>query len=87
MAGALESSYAFFLMRDVSEEELPHKAQGKRYLVQTYMDCEMRHAYADMWKSFHVDGYHDSIVDFDEMPALLDELEEFIESIAASRSE
>ena len=87
MAGGLGASYAFLLTRDVSEEELPRKHQGKRYLVQTYMDCEMRRAYADMWKSFHVDGYHDSIVDFDEMPARLDELEQSIESIAASRSE
>ena len=47
----------------------------------------MRRAYADMWKSFHVDGYHDSIVDFDEMPARLDELEQSIDSIAAARSE
>ena len=87
MAGALGASYPFLLTRDVSEEELPHKDHGKRYLVQTYMDCEVRRAYADICKSFHVDGYYDSIVDFDEMPARLDELEQSIDSIAASRSE
>ena len=84
---ALEASYAFLLMQGVSEDALPQKERGRRYFVRTYMDRDMRRAYVDMLQTFHMDGYYDGIVEFDDMPRYLDELEEFIDNIAASRSE
>ena len=37
-----------------------------------------------MWKTFHVDGYYEGIVEFDEMQERFEELEEFIGAIEAS---
>ena len=44
----------------------------------------MRRNYNDLWKTFHVDGYYEGIVEFDEMPERFDELQEFIEAIESS---
>ena len=43
----------------------------------------MRRNYNDMWKTFHIDGYYEGIVEFDEMPERLNELEGFIDEITA----
>jgi hypothetical protein len=81
---ALDAANAFFLKQGVSESELPEKDRGRRYFTARFMDREMRRAYNDLWKTFHVDGYYDGIVEFDEMPDRFDELEEFINSIGDS---
>ena len=79
----VEAINAHFLNQGVSETELPDKERGRRFFVSRYMNREMRRNYNDLWKTFHVDGYYEGIVEFDEMPERFEELEEFIESIAS----
>ena len=81
---ALEAMNAHFLNQGMAESELPDKEAGRRFFVSRYMSREMRRTYSEMWKTFHVDGYYEGIVEFDEMPDRFDELEEFIESIESS---
>ncbi len=83
---ALDAVNAFFVARGVPESELPETDRGRRYLVGTHMEREMRTAYVDMRQTFHIDGYYEGIVEFDEMPARLDDLEQFIDNVAAYRS-
>jgi hypothetical protein len=83
---ALEAINTYFLSQGVSDSELPANERGRRFFARRYMDRDMRRAYNDMWKTFHIDGYYEGIVEFDDMPEILDELEEFIESIEQSRS-
>ena len=66
------------------ESGLPDKERGRRFFVSRYMSREMRRNYNDLWKTFHVDGYNESIAEFDEMPDRFDELEEFIVAIESS---
>ena len=80
----VEAINAHFLNQGVAEPELPDKERGRRFFVSRYMNREMRRTYSEMWKTFHVDGYYEGIVEFDEMPDRFDELEEFIESIESS---
>ena len=80
----VEAINAHFLNQGVVESELPDKERGRRFFVSRYMDREMRRAYSEFWKTFHVDGYYEGIVEFDEMPERFDELEEFIEAIESS---
>lgn len=84
---ALEAINAHFLNQGVPETELPDKERGRRFFVNRYMSREMRKNYNALWKTFHVDGYYEGIVEFDEMPERFDELEEFIESIEQSGSQ
>ena len=81
---ALEAINAHFLNQGVAESELPDKERGRRFFVNRYMSREMRKSYASLWKTFHVDGYYEGIVEFDEMQDRFDELGEFIEAIGSS---
>ena len=80
---ALEAINIHFLKQGVPESELPANDRGRRFFVQRYMDRDMRRNYNDMWKTFHIDGYYEGIVEFDEMPERLNELEGFIDEITA----
>ena len=80
----VEAINAHFLNQGVLESELPDKERGRRFFVSRYMNREMRRNYTDLWKTFHVDGYYEGIVEFDEMQERFGELEEFIQSIEAS---
>ena len=83
----VEAINAHFLNQGVAESELPDKERGRRFFVSRYMSREMRRAYNEMWKTFHVDGYYEGIVEFDEMPERFEELEEFIDAIESSGSQ
>ena len=82
----VEAINAHFLNQGVAESELPDKERGRRFFVSRYMSREMRRNYNDLWKTFHVDGYYEGIVEFDEMHDRFEELEEFIQSIESSAS-
>jgi hypothetical protein len=43
------------------------------------MDRDMRRAYESLRTTFHIDGYYEGIVEFEDMPDYLDELGEFID--------
>ena len=79
----VEAINAHFLNQGVPESELPDKERGRRFFVSRYMSRELRRSYNDLWKTFHVDGYYEGIVEFDEMPERFEELEEFIDTIEA----
>ena len=82
----LEALNAYFLNQGVSEEELPDNDRGRNYFTGRFMDRDMRRAYIAMRQTFHIDGYYEGIVEFDDMPRYLDELEEFIEAMGTART-
>ena len=81
---ALEAMNAHFLNQGMAESELPDKERERRSLVRKCMERELSKSYSSLWKTFHVDGYSEGIVEFDEMPDRFDELEEFIDAIESS---
>jgi hypothetical protein len=81
---ALEAANTYFLMQGVPEAELPDNDRGRFYFAGRYMDRDMRRAYIDMRQTFHINGYYEGIVEFDDMPRYFDELSEFIDTIGAS---
>ena len=78
---ALEATNCYFLIQGLPESELPENDRGRKYFVGLYMGRDMRRAYIEMRQTFHVDGYYEGIVEFDDMPRYFSELEEYIESI------
>ena len=81
---ALEATNWYFLMQGVSESQLPENDRGRKYFAAQYMDRSMRRAYLEMRETFHIDGYYDASVDFDDMPRHFSELEEYINAIEGS---
>ena len=81
---ALAAANAYFLMQGIRERELPDNDRGRKYFTGRYMNRELRRAFIDMRQTFHIDGYYEGIVEFDDMPRHLDELEEFIQFIESS---
>ena len=79
----LEATNGYFLMQGVAESELPQNDRGRKYFAAQYMDRSMRRDYLEMRETFHIDGYYDASLDFDEMPRHLNELEEYVNGIAA----
>lgn len=80
----LEATNCYFLMQGVPQSQLPENDRGKFYFVGQYLNREMRRAYNDMRQIFHISGYYDGIVEFDDMPRYLTELEEYIDAIESS---
>ncbi len=78
----LEASQAYFLLHGTPEQELPRTDRGWRSLTRV-LDPTRRRQFNDMRQIFHVEGYYGGVVDFDDMPFYLDELDDFIASIAA----
>ena len=81
---ALEATNYYFLMQGVTEEQLPDNDRGRKYFVGRYMNRERRVAFLEMRETFHIDGYYEGTVGFDEMSQHLDELEEYINAIEES---
>jgi hypothetical protein len=80
----LEASNAFFLKQGVPQDELPDTDRGRRYFAQRYMDREMRRAFRSLRDTFHIDGYYEGIVEFEDMPEYFEELRGFIDSVEAA---
>ena len=80
----VEAINAHFLNQGVPASELPDKERGRRFFVGRHMSRDMRRNYDSLWKTFHVDGYYEGIVEFDEIQDRFEELEEFIDAIEAS---
>ena len=84
---ALEATNCYFLIRGVPEDELPENDRGRYFFVGRYMERELRRSYIEMRQTFHIFGYYEGIVEFDDMSRHFSELEEYISDIeAASRN-
>lgn len=83
----LEAIKVHFLKQGVPEAELPDTDRGRRYFAGRYMGRDLAKTYIYLRQTFHIDGYYEGILEFDDLPRYLDELEEFIESIASARGE
>ncbi len=77
----MEAVHTYFLMQGGPEGELPDNDRGRKYFADRYMNRDMIRNYVYIRQTFHIDGYYEGIVEFDDMPRYLDELDEFIEAI------
>jgi hypothetical protein len=78
---ALEATNCYFLMRGVPESELPENDRGRYYFAGRHMNRSMVKDYIYIRQTFHIFGYYDGIVEFDDMPRYFSELEEYINDI------
>ncbi len=83
----LEAVNAFFVKQGVTEGELPDTDRGRRFFSRRYMDRDMSRDFLALRQTFHIDGYYEGIVEFDDMPGYFEELEEFIDQVEAESSD
>ncbi len=81
---ALESTNCYFLIQGVPESELPENDRGRYYFAGKYMDRAMVKNYIYIRQTFHIFGYYEGIVEFDDMPRYFSELEEYINEVEES---
>ncbi len=82
----LEAVNAFFVKQGVTEGELPDTDRGRRFFSQRYMDRDMSRDFQALRQTFHIDGYYEGIVEFDDMTGYFEELEEFIDQVEIAES-
>ena len=78
---ALEATNCYFLMQGIPDSELPHNDRGRYFFAGRYMDRVMVKNYIYIRQIFHINGYYDGIVEFDDMPRHFAELEEYIDQV------
>ena len=78
----LEAAHAYFLSQGIPEAELPATDRGWRFFVGRHTEPGMKREFNNMRQTFHVDGYYGGSTDFDLMPLHLEELDDFIETVA-----
>ena len=81
---ALEATNCYLLMQGVAEAELPQNDRGRYYFVGLYMGRALVRDYVYIRQTFHINGYYEGIVEFDNMPRHFTELEEYIDAIEES---
>ena len=82
----LESVNAFFVKQGVAERELPDTDRGRRFFAKRYMDRDLSRDFLALRQTFHIDGYYEGIVEFDDMLGYFEELEEFIDQVEVAES-
>ncbi len=82
----LEAVNAFFVKQGVTEGELPDTDRGRRFFSRRYMDRDMSRDFLALRQTFHIDGYYEGIVEFDDMPGYFEELQEFIDQVESAES-
>ncbi len=78
---AVEATYAILVKNGVKEEELPRTDRGRRFMVNKYVERELRYIYFSLRDNLHVVGYYDGTLDFDEMERYLDDLNLYIQKV------
>ena len=81
---ALEATNCYFLMQGVPDSELPQNDRGRYFFAGRYMNQGMVKSYIYVRQIFHINGYYDGIVEFDDMPRHFGELQDYISEIEAS---
>lgn len=81
---ALEATNSYFLMQGIPESELPQNDRGRYFFAGRYMNRVMVKNYIYIRQIFHINGYYDGIVEFDDMPRHFSELEEYINEIESA---
>ena len=78
---AIEATYAFLVKRGVKEEELPKTDRGRRYMVNKYFERELKPYYFFLRDEFHIEGYYEGALDFNDVQIRLDDLNFYIQKI------
>jgi len=79
----MKATEALFVNEGVEESQLPKSYRGVRYFLYKCGDKDLRRLFHTARDVFHIDGYYEGIINFDEMPEYLDEVKEYMVKVEA----
>lgn len=83
----LKSIHAFFIRKGLSEEELPKTLRGIYFFLGRYATREQRKDFGRLYYEFHIRGFHEGFINFDDLKENLAEVGEFIARISRDDSQ
>ena len=83
----IEATHTLFIKKGIKEEELPRTDRGRRYMVYKYAEEELELLYKALRDDFHIEGYYDGSLGFDEVNRDLDRLSLYIQKIEGIKTE
>jgi len=72
---------ALLLKKGVLEENLPTNERGRTYFLRKYADREFRKDYDAIYKLFHMDCFHEAIVDYPRLKERFEDLHELVKKV------
>ena len=81
----LEIVNALLVEKGVKEEELPKGERGRMFFLRKHADRDFRNKYDAIYKSLHIDAFHEGIIDFKNIEEKFEDLEELLNRIEQKR--
>ncbi len=72
---------AVFVENGIPEEELPKTERGRLHFLTKFTDKEFRKNYEYLRHSLHIDGFHEGILEFEQIKERLQDLKDLIRDI------
>ena len=77
----LKTVNALFIAKGVKEDKVPKAEKGRLYFLTRYADRDFRKSYHSIRHSFHIDAFHDGIINFKDLDERFEDLEELIREV------
>ena len=77
----LKGVNALFIKCGVAEEKLPKGERGRLHFLGKYADRDFRKSYNAIYKLFHIDAFHEGIINYKILDEQFEDLEELISKV------
>jgi uncharacterized protein (UPF0332 family) len=78
----IEATNILLLKSGIEESNLPKTDRGRRFMVFKHADKELKLTYTHLRDVFHIEGYYEGTLTFEEMGEYLDNLKLYIEKVS-----
>lgn len=77
----VEATNTLFLKNNVSVDNLPKGFRGQNYFLIKYASKDIRKMFYSLRNIFHIEGYYEGSLNFDDIPDYLNDVKEYIKMI------
>ena len=81
----LKAVNALFIKSGVKHEHIPIGERGRLHFLGRHADREFRKSYNDLYKSLHLDAFHEGIIDYRTLDEEFEDLEALVKSVEAGK--
>lgn len=69
---------AYLEGKGIPREKLPKSERGRSYLLRKYASRDLRNLYDALYKRLHIDGFHEGIINFQQLEEDLNEVKKLL---------
>lgn len=81
----LNTVNALFIKCGMDKDKLPKTERGRLHFLGKYADRDFRIKYNSIYKYFHIDAFHEGIIDHKILNDSFESLEELIKQVASDK--